>query len=429
MKRFPLAEIRVVGGYRGPGERSTAETLAQELPSDWVVIANRSLPTQEHDDIDITVVGRNLIFVVEDKYWGPSVKVTPGAWIVKKQSRQNPTDRVSFLARKLAGLLRNAVNGYPKHGHLVKSYVVLSHPKLNVDWSESGPESDMVVLLAEAAQALQDDDMKSTGLQGAREATIAYLDGWKQRNEVPAKIGSYRVIQEDTPLGRARVFAARDDIENLVFLRCYPMDGWGPNIDPNNLIRRERAAIEKLAQSGRALQSQPVFEDELHRWIVVPIVLQPLKNLLQLLTMPSPPVAPTGSNESEIIRFLIDAFSGLQQIHDEGVVHRGLAPFRIALDSEGRVRFTDLYLAQISGELTVAPSLNELADRGVPYRAPECQEIIGAATANSDIYSLALCLLWWLHADPKAVPNADATPKKPDLASAAAVLRLSLIHI
>lgn len=418
-----MAELRVVGDYRGPGERLTAETLADQLPADWVVIANRSLPTQEHDDLDLTVVGRNLIFVVEGKHWGPSIKITPGAWIVK-ESRQNPTDRVSFLARKLAGLLRNSVSGYPKRGRLVQSYVVLSYPGVQIDRSEAGPESDMVVLLDQAAQALETDDAEAvTGLQSARDATIAYIDGWKQRKDVPAHIGAYKVVQEIVPLGRARVFAARDDVDNLVFLRCYPMDGWGPNVDPNNLIRRERKAIEKLARSGRTLQSQPVFEEDLHRWIVVPIVLQPMKNLVQLATTPTAPVNPTTSAVTDVIFFLIDAFRGLQTIHAEGVIHRGIAPSRVALDGEGAVRFIDFYLAQLSGEVTVAPSLNELADLGMPFRAPECRDFIGAAIPASDIYSLALCLLWWLHADPNADPSADFNPKKPELAAAAAVLR------
>lgn len=413
-----MADIRVVGDYRGPGEKRTAETLAAQLPSDWVVIANRSLPTQEHDDLDIVVVGRNLIFVVEDKYWGPTIKVTPGAWTVKGQPRTNPTDRISFLARKLAGLLRNSVNGYPKHGHLVNSFVVLSNPDVRVDWSEAGPESDIVVMLSDAAQILQDDDRQAkSGLGLAREATITYLTGWKERNAVPPEIGAYKVIQEDTPLGRARVFVARDDIKNLVFLRCYPMDGWGPDIDPTNLIRRERMAIEKLAQSGRALRSQPVFEDELHRWFVVPIVQQPLKKLVQLLPMV------TAGEVTEIIQFLIDAFRGLQQIHSEGVVHRGIEPRRVAQGSDGSVKFIDFYLAQLSGEMTVAPSLNELADSGVPYRAPECEAFIGAATPASDVYSLALCLLWWLRADPKASPSVDAVPTRAELVPAAAVLR------
>lgn len=412
-----MAELRVAGDYRGPGERLTAETLAQQLPSDWVVIANRSLPTQEHDDLDITVVGRNLIFIVEDKYWGPTIKVTPGAWTVKKQGRPNPTDRVSFLGRKLAGLLRKSVSGYPKHGHLVMSFVVLSNPDVQVDWSEAGPESDIVVMLSEAAQVLQDDDLAAkAGLGLAREATITYLDGWKERDKIPSEIGSYKIIQESTPLGRARVFVARDDIKNLVLLRCYPMDGWGPNIDPTNLIRRERMAIEKLAQSGRALRSQPVFEDELHRWFVVPIVQQPLKNLFQLEAMAA------SSDVAEIVQFLIDAFEGLQQIHNEGVVHRGITPRRVAQGSDGAIRFTDFYLAQLSGEMTVAPSLNELADSGVPYRAPECAGFIGAATPASDIYSLAICLLWWLHADLKAAPSADAVPQRNDLIPAAEVL-------
>lgn len=421
-----MAELRVVGKYRGPGEKSTAETLAQLLPADWVLIANRSLPTQEHDDVDLTVVGRNLIFAVEDKHWGPTVKVGPGAWVVKRQPRENPTDRISFLARKLAGLLKTRLRraGYPRSGHIVRSYVVLSCPGVEVDWSEAGPESNMVVLLEEAAEALLEEDQRATvSIGSAREATIAFLDGWKERYAVPDHIASYTIHREIAPLGRARVFAARDDVGDFVFLRCYPMDGWGPGVDPNNLIRRERKAIQRLARSGRTLECQPVFEDDLHRWIVVPIVQQPLMNLPRLLSMASPPVDPARSAVADVVGFIFDAFQGLQKIHDAGVVHRGIAPARVALDGDLNVKFTDFYLAQMSGEATVAPSLNEMADLGVPFRAPECRTFIGAALLASDVYSLALSLLWWLRGDPKARPSADAMPERVDLAPLASLLR------
>jgi serine/threonine protein kinase len=421
-----MAELRVVGPYRGPGERLTAETLAQQLPADWVLIANRSLPTQEHDDLDLTVVGRNLVFIVEDKHWGPTVKVAPGAWLVKGQPRENPTDRVSFLSRKLAGMLKNRVSGYPRRGHVVKSYVVLSHPKLTVDWSEAGPESDIVIGLGDAAQALLDEDSSASVSMGdARAATVAFLDGWKERAAVPKRIGIYKVNREITPLGRARVFAAHDDVKNFIYLRCYPMDGWGPGVEPENLIRRERNAIQKLAQSGRTLQSQPVVEDDFNRWFVVPIVQEPITSLDRLLSVQNPALSPSASAFDDVLEFVIDAFAGLQEIHQDGVIHRGVAPSRVALDAQGKVKFTDLYLARISGEITVAPSLNELADRGRPFRAPECRDFVDAATPASDAYSLALSLLWWLHGDLKAGPSDQAPPARSDFEVIGAVLRRS----
>jgi serine/threonine protein kinase len=428
MRGSQVAELRVVGEYRGPGERLTAETLAQRLPDDWVLIANRSLPTQEHDDLDLTVIGHNLVFIVEDKYWGPVLRVGPGPWLVKRSVRANPTDRVSFLARKLAGLLRNRVPAYPRKGHVVKSFVVLSNPAIQVDWSDAGPESDMVVLLEDAADVLIDEDTNaSTSLGGARDAAIAFLDGWKERSRIPESIGAYKVLQEIPPLGRARVFAARDDVNQLVLLKCYPMDGWGPGVDPSNLIRRERKALQKVAESGRTLESQPVFEDQLHRWIVVSIVQRPLMSLPRLLAMEAPPIHPATSDGADIVRLVTDAFEGLRAIHRLRVLHRGIAPTRVSLDADFRVRFTDLNMAQVSGEATVAPSLNELADVSVPFRAPECKEFIGAATPASDIYSLALSLLWWLVGDARAHPDPAADPSRNDLAGLAAVLRLCLV--
>lgn len=416
MREVLVAELRVVGEYRGPGEQLTAETLSKELPSDWVIIANRSLPTEQHDDLDLTAIGQNMIFIVENKHWGPDVEVGPGPWTVKRQPRENPTDRVSFLARKLATLLRNRVTGYPKRGRLVESFIVLSYPGVWIDWTEAGPESDMVIRLEDAAEALiQADQRMHSDLRFSRDEVIAFLDGWKKRRQVPERIGAYTINQEIAPLGRARVFAAHDDVGNFVLLRCYPMDGWGPDADPENLIRRERKAIQKLAQSRRTLESQPVFSDELHRWLVVPIVQQPLKTLPRLLSMPAAPISPTGSSPAQIVGFVADAFDGLALIHSEGVVHRGISPARIALGTDNVVKFVDFYLARVLGEETVAPSLNELADLGAPFRAPECRDWIGAANESSDLYSLALSLLWWLGGDPKASVSRHVTSERTDL--------------
>lgn len=422
-----MAELRVVGEYRGPGEKPTAETLAEQLPANWVLIANRSLPTQEHDDLDLTVVGERMIFIVENKHWGPSVAVGPGPWTVKGQPRENPTDRVSFLARKLAGLLKNRIPGFPKRERLVESFVVLSYPNIHVDWSEAGPESDMVLLLEESAEILIAADKRAGfAFHAVRDETIAFLDGWKKRRQVPERIGSYTVNQEIAPLGRARVFAAHDDVGSFVLLRCYPIDGWGPNFDPDNVIRRERMAIQKLAQSGRTLESQPVFTDELHRWLVVPIVQQPLLTLPRLMSMPNPPISAGRSDIGAISKFVGDAFAGLKAIHSEGIVHRGIAPSRIAISAKGDVKFTDFYLARVIGEETVAPSLNDLADLGVPFRAPECRDFIGLATVFSDIYSLALSLLWWLIEEPKTIPHPNSFPERADLSELAELLHKCL---
>jgi len=410
-----MAELRVVGEYVGPGEQRTAETLAAELPDSWVIVANRSLPTREQDDMDLVVVGENLVFLLEEKAWGPVVRLGPMMWQVGKEGRfdrrANPIPRVSKVARVLAGFLRR-VNAYPPHGRLVLARVVMSHPTLDLDERGAGEEADLILLLKDAAQELLESDKNAReGLGLARDDVIEFISGWGGRRQQPEKIGTYTVLGEMAGLGRAKVYAGRNDVGQLVLLRCHPMDGWGPGADRLDLVRRERTAIERVAASGRTLRSDPVFTDDERRWYVVPIVLdQEIASLTSLISKPNPPIHPHLSDPLEVTRFVRDAFEGLAQLHAEGVLHRGIHPTRVGRASDGRVKFLDLYLAHVSGEETIAADVSDLADIGYEYSAPECEEHIGFATPASDLFSLAKSLLWWLNGDMKTSAEESETP-------------------
>jgi serine/threonine protein kinase len=424
-----MAELRVVGDYVGPGEQRTAETLAAELPPDWVLVANRSLPTREQDDMDLVAIGKNLIFLIEEKSWGPEVRMGT-MWEVRGRGRPdrrpNPIPRVSKVARILAGLLRR-VDSYPQQAQLVRNYVVMSHPHLQLKDEDAGEEADLVLLLDEAAGTLiRDDRAARTGLGNARQAVIDFISGWGGRPERPATVGSYNVIGETAGLGRAKVYVGRDDVGHMVFLRCYPMDGWGPGSDPMDVVRRERTAIEKVAAAGRTLRSDPVFTDDEHRWYVVPIVVdQEILSLKGLLAQAGAPIHPASSDPLAITEFVRDAFEGLAQLHSEGVLHRGIHPSRVARGADGRIKFLDLYLAHVSGERTIAEDLSDRADVGYEFRAPECKEFIGSARPASDIYSLAASLLWWIQGGRPAT-GSDIDSVRDDLLPVAGLLRSCL---
>ena len=61
-----MARLHVLGSYHGPGERKTAEWLANELPDTWDVIANRQIPDGMGTvDMDLLLVGPHAVFVVD----------------------------------------------------------------------------------------------------------------------------------------------------------------------------------------------------------------------------------------------------------------------------------------------------------------------------------------------------------------------------
>ena len=93
---------------------------------------------------------------------------------------------------------------------------------------------------------------------------------------------------------------------------------------------------------------------------------------------------PSSDKALEIARQLC---LGLGAAHENGVVHRDLKPANIMIDGRGRVRITDFGLAGTTEEIAA-----ERGSAGTPaYMAPE-QARSGAASPQSDIYSLGLVL-------------------------------------
>jgi serine/threonine protein kinase len=399
-----------MGDYQGPGERKTTETLARDLPEDWQVIAGRKLSGPSRDDLDLVIVGERAVFVLEEKSWGPRITLGDQMWVVHGDSRRNPLDRVNHLARVLAGQLRRRVAGYSSASrgrHLVMAGVVLSHDALELSDDGSYSDGDAVVSLPDAACRLQTwDESFGSELQPVRDGVISFLKGLPDREPRPTWIGPYEVVQEIAPIGAARCFHARAD-GRTVILRCYPMNGWGPDASPRELMDRERKAIDRLEESGRTWQIYPSFEHEAYQWFVVPVVPAQGKSLATSVKLGDPARTDGDLPREVAIDVVRDAFSALAEVHQADLVHRGLCPSRIYFGRGLRVKFSDFYLSRVSGAKTIAPMLSADADVGAPYRAPECREAIELATAASDVFSLALSLSVWLVGTLPPVPRVE----------------------
>lgn len=406
-----MAHLTVLGDYQGPGERKTAETLAQDLPDSWHVIAGRKLSGPRRDDLDLVVVGERAVFVLDEKSWGPRIRLGDQIWRVRGSERRNPLDRVNHLARVLAGQFRERVDGYraaARGRHLVTAGVVLSYDNVDLIWDDSYADGDVVSSLADAAEWLLQWDAKfGDELSTVRENVIAFLLGLPERESRPLRIGPYEIVEEITPIGVARCFHARDGNRTAI-LRCYPMHGWGPDASPQAIVERERVALDRLEERDRTWQIHPSFEYEARQWIVVPVVPARGKSLATSVRVGDPARADGKPPQQVAIDVVADAFRGLAEVHDAGLVHRGLCPSRVFLARSLRVKFTDFYLSRVSGVGTIAPDVSADADVGAPYRAPECREGIGHATAASDVYSLALSLAVWLLGDLPPAPDVDA---------------------
>lgn len=103
-----MARIHRSGGFEGPGEAKTAEYLEQHLPRDWDVICNKEIPEPNSSrEIDLIVVGRYLVFAIEEKHWWGQVEGNEDAWILSDgESRPSPLNQVKQAAGKLKSFIR-----------------------------------------------------------------------------------------------------------------------------------------------------------------------------------------------------------------------------------------------------------------------------------------------------------------------------------
>ena len=404
-----MAKLWVMDDYHGPGERKTAETLAQELPDSWDVFAGRKLSGATRDDLDLVVIGEHVAFVLDEKSWGPSIVLGDQIWLVKGQERRNPLNRVGHLSRVLAGEFDRRVPDYKARVRrpIVTPGVVLSHDTVELVERDGYADGGAVVRLHDATQWLLSKDAAfGSGLARVRPAVIEFLSGLSARDSRPKALGSYEIVQELSPVESARCFAAMHK-KRLAVLRCYPLHGWGPDFDPRHIFEREHMALSRLEERGRTWQMHPGFTDDARQWLVVPVVPSLGRDLVASVRKNDPP-RDSGRLASEVaLGVVVDALRGLAEVHTEGLIHRGLYPRRVELGPSMRVKFSDFYLARVAGEQTIIPDVTGDADPSFPYRAPECRTSLALARPESDVYSLALSLCGWILGD---------LPDKPDVA-------------
>lgn len=411
-----MADLRVKGEYVGPGERKTAVFLAQELPDHWVIFAGRKLPGPNRDDVDLIVVGKSLVFVLEEKAWGPKVIVDDNNWYVGGDARPNPLNRVAQIARIVASTLKAHAKGFKNlsGGHRVLAAVVMSHAHLQIFRGKNHDDSERIWALVDVPGELValDDDFKGAALGVARLPAITYLDDLPKPGGKP-KLGGYTVKSRLAGAGQEQAWEATDSAGIPVILKCYPAGSMSKQGDPKKFLRREIDAINRVFGLGRTWQAYPPFFDESGQMYVAPVVPPRGGTTLQKSVQEEKvPERPTGKLDNEIARGVaVDAFRALSDIHDAGLVHRALHPKRVWLHQKLRVMFSDLNLARIEDAESIALWASD-GDISEGFRAPECQATITTATTKSDVYSLSLCLIYWLLGESVDNPPADSVKQR-----------------
>nr|WP_219417036.1 protein kinase [Pseudonocardia nigra] len=408
-----MARLHVLGDWHGPGEEKAARRLAEDLPPDWDVIAGRNVPSGMGTvDLDLVVIGRHAVFVCEEKAWGPHVVTGEVSWYVKGERRHNPVNQVSHAAKVLAGRLKLKVPGWaqalgrlPKNARPVFAHVVLSHDHLMLE--DAGDLGEHAVLrLGDTAKVLTELDADfPQGMAARRPELMEFLLGLPRRSpeQLPAQIMQYEVLGLLPPQENARVYAARTPAGEQAQLTCVPIDGVADPDKARELATRDHDVLVELAAKERTWRVQGWFDWEGYR--VTPVIVEDSASLWRLAAAARPRHDESGRvPPRQGVPVVHDAFAALADVHEREITHRALQLRSIEVTPVGRVRFRDFGRAHLSSAATIAPALDEehasagFRPTGVPLAFHQ---------AADDVYSLALCLVQWLHGDASDHPEHD----------------------
>lgn len=416
-----MAQMFLAGDFVGKGEKLAAQIFEQQLPATWQVICNKELrfPSGVYREVDFIVVGRHSVFTIDEKSWGGVITGNDTSWVSYGEGLGNPLRKANDDAKHVKGHLSRGVpilGEAAKYSHYVHGRVLLTDEDVLFRVSDARAKGN-VIRAADCATQLQQFDenaKQEIDLDPYRAAIIRSLRNLPSRPAVPKRIPPYEILRAVKTTGVTRCYVGRhdDNTEKLLKVIERPTTVVDTTfLTAKNLAFREYDALRRAAASGRAPLVESYFPFDQEQFWVVPIEPVPGRSLRADRTVEN-------SGEDRIIAVVNDAFNALREIHELGIIHRGLTPDRIFL-ADTRVRFTDFFAARIEGKGTIVRSLGELVDLD-PYAAPEMLLDPPITTRATDTYSLAASLWYWVtgHELEPLETSEKTAAYRPDLLSA-----------
>ncbi|PKM81727.1 MAG: protein kinase [Firmicutes bacterium HGW-Firmicutes-14] len=192
--------------------------------------------------------------------------------------------------------------------------------------------------------------------------------------------GRYEIVSQLGGGGMAIVFKARDTLLNRRVTVKVLRSEYTSDEEFVTRFRREAQAVAKLSHSNIVSVYDVGQQNDTH-YIVMEYIEG--RNLKQIINEQGKlPV----KKAMDIARQICD---GVQDAHDNGIVHRDIKPHNILVTDNGRVKVTDFGIAQIMSSVTMTNS--ETIVGSVHYFSPE-QARGGTTGAKSDIYSVGVVL-------------------------------------
>lgn len=403
----------------GKGEKLAAEVLERDLPSSWWVVCNKELylPSGETAEVDFIAVGERCIFAIDEKSWHGTIRGNDNGWISDYfgYGLGNPISAANAQARYLRGYVQHKnsdVELLKGSEHFVFGRVLLTDFNVSIKVNDKRAETH-VLRATSCVEALTEYDRGHGILLGKTKSRIVNsLRDVPNRPKIPRRIGDdYEVRERLKTPGFTNCYLAQHDDGTVRILRV--IEKPETVIDKRyqagkNFALREYDVLRALTVLGRTPGVESYFSFDQGQFWAVPIQV-PEGCSIRSDRIHQTPL------ESRIQSVVIDAFRGIAEIQEKGVIHRAITPDRVLVGPNDHVMFTDFFAARIENAETIADRL--VFPGPEPYAAPELKEGAIFAQRSSDTYGLAASLWFWVtgeEPDPET-PECDVTPYRPDL--------------
>lgn len=395
------------GAFANESERHAAEYLKTRLQNhvvkdDWYLLTNYSNSTNSRrlsDELDLVVLGRSGISVVEIKHWNDTnislhhiaeaeaEKLNEKVKRLKGKLEKNCNFDIGFIEGKL--LLTKDENKKYIDGFDRRSIRGIKVFGLK-EWRD--------LLEVSARPSLTNDQIAYISRILHPQASALANEEIKNFNNTFIELRSVKSI--NTPFRRV-YHARRKPGREKVLLHLYDLSA---SIEKNaiDIARREFEILQRLQKSiwlpdmMDSFQEAGNYPGELYFFSYTDTESPTLDERTKDVNW----------KKEDRIYTVFQSIKALRQIHCEGklpgephhpILHRNLTPETIHVRSNNEPLLTQFHLAKITGSQTVAAAAPKSIAGLEAYTAPEVRESgIGVSSASSDIFSLcaSLCVIF-----------------------------------
>lgn len=383
-----MAQLLSAGEFASRGEERTAQEL-QKLPKDWVIVANKCLATSQNRsfEIDFIILADHWVFAIDEKSWRGPIHGSDTIWVREGgSSERSPLTKIDYVARVLAGYLRERVSHLSSlKDHFVLGSVVLSEATKQPALRD--PRAAHVFRLDTVVNGLIKRDSEGGSAQiGELRAKISRsLYDLTDRPKFPRSINMYSIDEVSSGPHGSYTFRATHATGDERLLAVYNVAAADQSTKTMYLTQFE--ALKTLQATGIVPAVSDPFSWSDDFWVIP--FHPPAGTALRALPRASGP-----QTHDSVLDLATACFTALATVHTAGIVHRALSPDHVFVTpgTPPHIMLDGFFSARTDTTNTISSNLDELRIID-PYAAPEISLSYGFATETSDVYAMALIFL------------------------------------